>query len=66
MKRLVAILIALVLVAAFGLVGCEKKAETPAPVEQPAMTPTPPPPPPAPAPAPAPAPKPAPAKPAKK
>ena len=62
MKKLFMIVLALVLMAAVALIGCEKKAEAPKPAEMPAMAPA------APAPAaPAPAtPAPAPAAPAKK
>ena len=57
MKKFFVVALALVLTAMIALIGCEKKAEAPKPVGQPAMTP---------APAPAPAPAPVPAKPAKK
>lgn len=66
MKKYIAIILALLFVFTVAIVGCEKKAETPKPAEQPAMTPATPAPAPAPAPAPEPAPAPAPEKPAKK
>jgi uncharacterized lipoprotein NlpE involved in copper resistance len=64
MKKYIVIILALVFVFTVALVGCEKKAEPPKPVQQPAVTPVTPIA--APAPAPAPKPAPAPAKPAKK
>ena len=59
MKKFFVVALTLVLTATVALMGCEKKAEAPKPVGQPAMTP-------APAPAPTPAPAPVPKKPAKK
>ena len=62
MKKYSVFILVLVVIAAFALVGCEKKQSVPPPVSQPVVTPAP-----VPDPVPAPAPpRPAPAKPAKK